>query len=395
MGVGIVWFIVAILFVIMVHEAGHFVAAKKLGFKATKFFVGFGPTLWSFHRGETEYGIKALPLGGFVKIIGMNPYEEVPPEDVSRAYPNKPRWQRAIVILAGPATHWPLAFLVLAIVALTIGYPVGATTEIKVVETRVTGEATLTPAGRAGLEPGDRIVAVGGEDVEAWSDVTEYISARANEEAEFTIERDGELLPVTTRLAQVIFSENGEIVEYAAPGEGIRAPRQGEELSGFLGIRPQERYENMGFGEAMSDSGEKVWLATKGSVLSVAEIFRQIFDGRFFSALRDGGERDPTVGPVGIVGIGRIAGETVERGQLYLFIQLLISLTVFIGLMNLLPLPPLDGGHLAVIVYESVTRRSVDMRKLIPIAAAVLSFLIVLSIAALYLDIFRPIRIPL
>jgi membrane-associated protease RseP (regulator of RpoE activity) len=395
MGLGILWFIVTILFVIMVHEAGHFVAAKKLGFKATKFFVGFGPTLWSFKRGETEYGVKALPLGGFVKIVGMNPYEEVPAEDQPRAYPNKPRWQRAIVILAGPATHWPLAFLVLLIVATTIGYPVGATTEVKVVETRMTGESGPTPAARAGLQPGDRIVEVGGREVEDWDDVTGYISTRGDQVADFTIERDGRRREVSVELARVIFGEQGDIVEYAPPGEAIREPKAGEELSGFFGIRPQERYETLGFTQAVGDSGDKVWLATKGSVLSVGEIFKQMFNGKFFSALREGGERDPTEGPVGIVGIGRIAGETVERGQFYLFLQLLISLTVFIGLMNLLPLPPLDGGHLAVIGYEVITRRTVDMRKLIPIAAAFLSFLIVLSLAALYLDIFRPIRISL
>ncbi|MQB00612.1 MAG: PDZ domain-containing protein [Actinobacteria bacterium] len=395
MGAGILWFILAILLVIMVHEAGHFVAAKKLGFKATKFFVGFGPTLWSFKRGETEYGVKALPLGGFVKIVGMNPYEEVPAEDRPRAYPNKPRWQRAIVILAGPATHWPLAFLVLLIVAMTIGYPVGATTEIKAVETEITEGSTPTPAARAGLRPGDRIVEVGGRAVDRWDDVTGYISTRGGRAAEFTIERDGRRREVTATLARVIFGEQGDVVEYAPPGTPIREPREGEELSGFLGIRPKERFERLGFAQAIGDSGDRVWLATKGSVISVGEIFKQMFDGRFFSALRDGGERDPTEGPVGIVGIGRIAGETVERGQFYIFLQLLISLTVFIGLMNLLPLPPLDGGHLAVIGYETITRRSVDMRKLIPIAAAFLSFLIVLSLAALYLDIFRPIQISL
>jgi RIP metalloprotease RseP len=339
--------------------------------------------------------VKALPLGGFVKIVGMNPYEEVPAEDQARAYGNRPRWQRALVILAGPATHWPLAFVVLVIVAATIGYPVGATNEIKIVETRMSGESKSTPAAQAGLKPGDRIVAVGGAKVQSWNDVTRYISARGGEEGTFTITRDGNRRDVTVELAQVIFSPQGEMVEYASPGESIRAADEGEEATGFLGIRPQERYETLGFGEAITDSGEKVWMATTASVFSVGEIFRQMFNGKFLAALRDRGERDPTQGPVGIVGIGRIAGETVERGQFYLFLQLLISLTVFIGLMNLLPLPPLDGGHLAVIAYETVTRRTVDMRKLIPIAAAFLSFLIVLSLAALYLDIFRPIRISL
>src|SRR5918992_4345035 len=136
-------FIAALAVVIMIHESGHFMTAKWFDFKATKFFFGFGPTVWSVTRGETEYGVKALPLGGFIKIIGMNPYEEVAPEDQPRSYPNKPRWQRAIMIAAGPATHWPLAFVILAITAMTIGFPTGeATNVISIVETRIDGKST-------------------------------------------------------------------------------------------------------------------------------------------------------------------------------------------------------------------------------------------------------------
>lgn len=125
MNVGVVLFIVAILVVVMIHEAGHFLTAKLFNFKATQFFVGFGPTVWSFKKGETEYGIKALPLGGFVKILGMNPYEEISPEDEHRSYPNKPAWQRAIVLLAGSATHWVVAFVLLVVASMTIGFPTG------------------------------------------------------------------------------------------------------------------------------------------------------------------------------------------------------------------------------------------------------------------------------
>src|SRR5918992_5714439 len=122
----------------MIHEAGHFTVAKAFGFKATKFFVGFGPRIWSVTRGETEYGIAAIPAGGFVKIVGMNPYEEVSPEDVPRSYPNKPRWQRALLLVAGSATHWVVAFVLLAITAMTIGFPTGrATNEVASIETRL------------------------------------------------------------------------------------------------------------------------------------------------------------------------------------------------------------------------------------------------------------------
>src|SRR5919106_2539157 len=137
MSARILIFIVGILVVVMIHESGHFLMAKLFDFKATKFFVGFGPTLWSTQRGETEYGVKALPLGGFVKIVGMNPYEEVAPEDESRSYPNKPKWQRALVLVAGSATHWVVAFVLLVFAAIAIGFPTGdATTVIE----SVTGE---------------------------------------------------------------------------------------------------------------------------------------------------------------------------------------------------------------------------------------------------------------
>src|SRR5688572_17018473 len=107
----------------MIHEAGHLLVAKAFNFKAPQYFLGFGPTIWSFKRGETEYGVKALPLGGFVKIVGMNPYEEIAPEDEPRSYPNKPRWQRALVLVAGSATHFVVAFVILVVTTMTIGFP--------------------------------------------------------------------------------------------------------------------------------------------------------------------------------------------------------------------------------------------------------------------------------
>ena len=173
---GIVIFIVAILVVVMIHESGHFLVAKAYGFKATKYFVGFGPTVWSTQKGETEYGVKALPLGGFVKIIGMNPYEEVPPEDEPRAYFNKPRWQRSLVIVAGSATHWLVAFLILFVTAMTIGFPTGEpSNEVASVTTEFNGQPTTAAA--LDLEPGDQIVAVGDLEDPSWEQISAYIRA--------------------------------------------------------------------------------------------------------------------------------------------------------------------------------------------------------------------------
>jgi membrane-associated protease RseP (regulator of RpoE activity) len=392
--VGIILFIVALLIVIMVHEAGHFIAAKKLGFKATKFFVGFGPTIWSTTRGETEYGIKAIPAGGFVKIIGMNPYEEIAPEDLPRAYGNRPRWQRAIMIAAGPATHWPLAFAILVVTAMTIGFPTGEpTNKISAVETSIEGEST--PAAEAGFLPDDTIVAINGQPVDTWAQTRRAIRDAAGESTTFTIDRDGETLQISTTVGRALFDEEGNLVAYAAPGEDLPAPQPGEVEVGFLGVQPAERYDTLPLGEAIVDSGARTVQLTGFLVTTITQPFETVFNGDLFEALQGEGPRDPEDGPVGIVGAGRIAGESVEKGRYTDFIGLMVGLTIFVGLINLLPLPPLDGGHLAVIGYESITRRPVDVRKLIPLAAAVISFFVLLFFAVLYLDLARPLRVPL
>lgn len=393
MTTGVLLFIAALLFVIMIHEAGHFIAAKLLGFKATKFFIGFGPTVWSFQKGETEYGIKLIPAGGFVKIVGMNPYEDVAPEDEPRSYPNRPKWQRAIMIAAGPATHWPLAFIILAVTAMTIGFPTGEVTNtVAVVETTIDGEET--PASEAGLVPGDRIIAVDGAEVSTWQETRRAIRQNAGQPTTFRFVRDGEEQEVTVALGTAVFDEEGRIVDYAPAGEELPA-QAGQTAVGFLGVQPDQRFETMGFGEAMVDSAAQTGRLTGFLVTQIGAPFTTVFNGDLWSALSGDGPRQPEEAPVGIVGAGRIAGETVERGMYTEFIGLMVGLTIFVGLINLLPLPPLDGGHLAVLAFEAITRKRVDIKKLIPVAAAVISFFVLLFFAVLYLDLARPLEVPL
>lgn len=390
---GILIFAAAILIVVMIHESGHFFVAKAFGFKATKYFVGFGPTLWSTTRGETEYGIKALPLGGFVKIVGMNPYEELAPEDVPRSYSNKPRWQRALVIVAGSATHFVVAFLILLATTMTIGFPTGsATNELAVIETSIDGAPS--PAAQAGLLPGDRIVAVGGQETQEWEEIRSYIRAQGSGTGVFTVERDGESREVTVPLGQGLFAEDGSLIEYFPPGEDVPVPSEGQTTAGFLGIQPEPEFETKGLLGAAADSTSRTWEVTKLSFVGIGDTFTMVFGGELWDALQGDGERQVDEGPLGIVGAGRIASESVETGQLLNLIGLIVGFTIFVGLMNLLPLPPLDGGHLAVLAYESITRREVDVRKLIPVAAAVISFFIILFIAVLYLDLARPVKVP-
>ena len=381
-------FIAALLIVVMIHESGHFLTAKLFDFKATKFFLGFGPTLWSFSRGETEYGVKALPLGGFVKIIGMNPYEDVPARDQERSYPNKPKWQRAIVLVAGSATHWIVAFVVLVIAAMTIGFPTdNPTTEIAGLTTRI-GTAE-TPAANLDLAPGDRIVAVGGRPTDEWAEVSSFIKSHGGETVEFKIEHDGEVVNRSAELGTAIFA-NGDVVAYYEPGEKVRPLRAGETSGGFLGISPKPEYRKEGPIGAVTEGAKTTWEFTTASFVGIGNVFKQVVDGSLWNALSERGPRAIDESPCGIVCATQIAG----RSEPFYLVNLIVGFTIFVGLMNLLPLPPLDGGHLAVLGYEAVTGRTVDLRKLIPVAAAVISFFIALFLAVLYLDLARPIELP-
>lgn len=395
MSLGVILFIVSILTVVMIHEAGHLIAAKAFGFKATKFFVGFGPPLWSFKKGETEYGIAAIPAGGFVKIVGMNPYEEVPEEDQPRSYPNKPAWQRAIVLVAGSATHWLVAFVILVITTMTIGFPTNqGTNEVALVEQEVDG--AVAPAAEAGLREGDVIVAINGEPTQDWNDTRAAIRATApGETLDLTVERGEERLELQARLGSAVFSEEGELLSYVPPdGETPAKAPPGGEVVGFLGVQPEPEFRTEGPIGAASKSGGIVVDLTARSFRGIGEVFTMVFGGELWSALQGDGERQVDEGPLGLVGAGRIAGESVQKGQFLNFIGLIVGFTIFVGLMNLLPLPPLDGGHLAVLVWEKVTGRAVDIRKLIPVAAAVIGFFVILFIAVLYLDLARPVETP-
>jgi membrane-associated protease RseP (regulator of RpoE activity) len=387
MSFGILIFVLAILLIVMVHESGHFLVAKLFGFKAPQFFVGFGPTVWSFKKGETEYGLKAIPAGGFVKIIGMNPYEEIPPEDQPRSYPNKPLWQRALLLVAGSATHWLMAFVALFITAMTIGFPTNQPTN------QVLAIQQGSPADQAGLEPGDRIVAVDGQETTSWDDVRSFIQAHPGDRATFSVERDGDSVEVVATIGSALFNAKNRPVAIEEPGEPLRDPKPGEHAAGFLGVEADVAYKTYGPIEALSQAGKYTWVFTHRAFTGIDDIFAPVVNGELWEALQGEGERGQD-SPIGVVGASRIAGESVERGRYLDLISLIVGFTILIGILNLLPLPPLDGGHLAVVAYEAITGSTVDIRKLIPVAAVVISFFVLLFLAVLYLDIARPVDIP-
>lgn len=372
MAAGILVFVVGILLMILVHEAGHFIAAKRFGIKVEEFFIGFGPRLWSFRRGETEYGFKAVPVGGYVRIAGMNPFQEPPPEDRGRLFGDRPAWQRAIVLVAGAATHFVLAFLLLAGFFWFVGVPILGGPQVARVQRTLDGDPS--PATEAGLRPGDVFVEVDGQPIASYQEFKERVDGSVGREIEFVVERDGAriLLKATPVLSEVEGEPTGRL--------GVLLTREyvGRDRSGPI--------------EGLGDAAKGVGLFTVESFRAMGRVFGPEGLGRVTEVLF--GEERTVNDPVGIVGVARVAGQAAEAGLLEAFIELFAFFNVFVGILNLLPLPPLDGGHLAVLGFESITGRRVDPRSLIPLTALVAGFLILFTIALTYLDVFAPIPNP-
>jgi membrane-associated protease RseP (regulator of RpoE activity) len=376
---GILLFVVSILLVVLIHESGHFFTSKAFGIKVEEFFVGFGPRLWSTRRGETEYGVKALPFGGYVRIAGMNPFQEPSPEDRPRTFGAKPIWQRAMVILAGPVTHFLVAVLGLATFYVAIGLPVDYRPSIDVVEPRLNGEPS--PAAVAGLLPGDVVLAVDGMAIEPTDDpdvageaFVSYTRAHVGEQVELTVQRGEETVTVS---ATPVLSEV----------EG----RQLGRLGVILGAESAARDRSDPFTAVGRGMTETTSLA-KAIVLQLGDVFGPT-GLRRIGELLVGAERRPD-DVVSVVGGARIAGQAAQAGAWEEFFRLFILFNVFVGILNLVPLPPLDGGHLAVLAYEKITRRKPDLRKLVPLTALVAGFIILFALAVMYIDIVRPLPDP-
>jgi membrane-associated protease RseP (regulator of RpoE activity) len=374
---GVLLFVFGVFVMIMAHESGHFAAARAFRMKVDEFFVGFGPRLWSLRRGDTEYGFKALPFGGYVRIAGMNPLQEVAPEDRDRVFTAKPKWQRAVVLVAGSATHFVLAFLILAAFFWFIGVPRAGQPQVVSVDERLEGRPS--PASVAGLRPGDVFVEVDGKPVASYQAFLDHIDRHVGEEIDFVVRRDGR---------RVSLSATPVLAEVRTDG--------GTEEIGRLGIILSQEYlgrDRSGPLEGVADAGRAVGRMVVGSFRAMGQVFGPEGLSRVGNLLLGETERR-TSDPVGIVGAARISGQAVAAGQLAFFFSLFAFFNVFVGILNLLPLPPLDGGHLAVLGVEAVTGRRVDPRRLIPITALVAGFLILFTLAITYLDVLSPIPNP-
>jgi RIP metalloprotease RseP len=308
-----------------------------------------------------------------VKIAGMNPFQEPAPEDRDRVFTAKSAWQRAIVLISGALTHFVLAFLLLFILFGVLGVPSRFATQIVRVEPTLDGAPS--PAAEAGLRPGDQVVSVDGRPA-SYLTFLDYVDRHVGQEIEIVVERDGRriLLRTTPVLSEVEGEETGRLGIVAQPGRVLARQREGPI-------------------EAIADSGRVVGRMVVGSFQAMGRVFGPEGLGRVGELLLGRDERS-VQDPVGVVGAARVSGQAVQAGLFDVFFQLFAFFNVFVGILNLLPLPPLDGGHLAVLGFESVTGRRVDPRRLIPITALVAGFLVLFTIAITYLDLFSPIPNP-
>jgi membrane-associated protease RseP (regulator of RpoE activity) len=388
---GILIFVVALLFSVMLHEAGHFFTAKKFGMKVTQFFVGFGQTLWSTRRGETEYGVKAIPAGGFVKIVGMTELEDVDAADEPRSFRRQPGWQRIIVLAAGSFMHFVLAFVLLFALAIGIGLAgASSSTTVGAIDTCVPSSLTAackssnpaSPAKKAGVRVGDKIIAVAGVPVHNWTQMGKALRSQPpGKPVAITVQRDGKQLTLTSRLA-VVHGRKGS----------------------YLGVSPVVVFRRTGPVGAVTYAGGKFGQIVAGSAGVAASLPKAIPD--LFAKNRGSG---PGGQVTSVVGAADMTGQVVAapiswQARVAVVMLIVASLNIFVGLFNLLPLLPLDGGHLAIVIYERCRAwlarlrgkpdpGPVDFRRFIPVSVGVFALLVGFGLLLIMADIVNPVHI--
>ena len=380
--------VVAIIVMIMLHELGHFATAKWAGMKVTEYFLGFGPRLWSIRKGETEYGVKAIPAGGYVKIIGMSNIEKVDPADEDRTYRQKPYWRRLSVAVAGSTVHFILAFVLLFLIFSVVGVENYERPQLQVgsISRLASGPS---PAQKAGFEVGDRVVAMDGRPIRSWEQIPPYIWDRPEQTIRFTVVRKGRTVELTASPVDL-----SKVRVEGGSGAVVEEPR------GFVGIGPTFAVERYGPVDALGRSVTGVGRATVDTVKALGNIFSPSGASSYGRQLVGGGREqqpdDPRfLSPVGFVRVASQAADTGWREVL----TLLLSINVFVGVFNMIPLLPLDGGHVAIATYERIRSRRgrpyhADVAKAMPIYYMVFLVIVFLGISSLYLDIVRPIANP-
>ncbi|MHB8296349.1 MAG: M50 family metallopeptidase [Acidimicrobiales bacterium] len=381
--------IAAVVAMIMLHELGHFLTAKASGMKVTEYFLGFGPRLWSFRRGETEYGVKAIPAGGYVKIIGMNNLEQVDPGDEARAYRQQPFLQRLVVASAGSAVHFMLAFLLLWSLLAVVGLTDYSKPLLQVgsLSRLTTGQS---PAERAGFKVGETILSVNGRRFASWDQLVTYVRSRPGRKLDFAVSLHG-----TRRILKVVPVNLSAVqVKGGAPLAAKGKP------TGFIGIGPTFATQRLGPLAAVGKAGVGLAQATVGTVQGLGNVFSFHGMASYVAQLASPAAKVPKstpqfASPVGIVQLASYAAHSGMRSVL----ALLATINVFVGVFNMFPMLPLDGGHVAVAVYERARSRKgrqyhADVSKLLPAVYLVVVVILFLGVTSLYMNISHPLPNP-
>jgi len=432
--VGILVFALLIGLSIALHEFGHLIPAKKFGVKVTEYMIGFGPTIWARRRGETQYGLKLFPLGGYIRMIGMVPpgpdgasrsmstgrfatmisdarrqsIEEVGPGDENRVFYRFPVRKRVMIMLGGPTMNLIFAFVLFAIVLVGIGLP-GASTSIESIGTCVptasspTGKAlpsgqcptgsAVAPAVTSGLLAGDTIQAFGGTPLTDWAAATDWIRAHPGTDTTVTVQRDGQQLelPITIATAErPVFDDQG-----VPTGQVVTA--------GYVGLVPAVEWVR----QPVTAVPAYMWDLTSRSVVALVSLPVRLYE-LVTETLIGGGERSVD-SPVSVVGVTRLGGDIAATDEpimakAAIFLGLAASLNLFLFLFNLLPILPLDGGHVVGALYEGTRRRiagirgrpdpgPVDMARLLPVAYVVAGLLLVMGVVVIWADLVKPISL--
>lgn len=432
---GVVVVAVGVAVSIALHEVGHLLPAKLFNVRVTKYMIGFGPTIWSRRKGETEYGFKAIPLGGYVAMIGMYPpnkddgsvrpsstgmfqtlasearsaaHEEVGPGDADRVFYKLPVWKKIIVMLGGPAMNLLLGVMLLAVLLMGFGIATPTTTIADVSKCQVNAGETVdpdsadckpTPAAAAGLKPGDVVTTFDGKAVTSWDELTGWIRASAGREVTLTVERAG--TTVTTSVTPVL-SSRPVMGDDGRQAKGADGKLLYQEV-GFLGIGAQTALVPQPASSVLPMAGENI-RQVAGVVLNLPARVAGVAQAAFSEE-----PRDPN-GPMSVVGVGRVAGEISAMEEVPLqaragaLVGLLAGLNFALAVFNLIPLLPLDGGHIAGALYEGVRRTvarlagkpdpgAFDIARLLPLTYVVAGLLIAMGALLIYADIVKPVNL--
>ncbi len=375
---GILAFVFALLISVMLHELGHFLTARKFGMRVSEFFVGFGKRIWSITRGETEYGLKAIPAGGYCRIEGMTPTDAMPDGQESRAFWRASSLKKLTVLGAGSFAHFVIGFILIFSIFFGIGYTA--------LQPNIVRVEPGSPAASAGILAGDIVLAIDGEEVGTWSEDIRKIADSGGAPLSLLIDRSGQEITIVAT------------PEFLAEENRYR-----------LGIYSGVGKERDSFTTAFTQSGVAIWTLVRESFKSlfalpnkIPELFRQTFMGE---------ERDID-GLVGVVGVARVSGEAVgserlnSNERLTTFLLLVASLNIFVGIFNLLPILPLDGGHMAVAIADEIRAffarlrgkprpAPINVNALTPVTLVVVFLLGILTVLLLVADIINPISLNL